>query len=148
MNIGQGVVVLGIVVISLLLIGTVLKWNISIPIPGNGSNEEEWAVFQPLQCQEIPWRKAWAQENNKNYGEFPLESELEYIKTYYAQRLIRVKEVRILYDEGKITCDACGCEETFSFALRLSRDDAAVLLASGFTLVRDNPTLIQQIFGK
>ena len=147
MNTGQALAVVVIVVLSLALINQVLDLNLPILTPPINSGADEWVVFQPKQCQEIPWRKIWAEENSKLYGAFPLENELGYIKDYYARRKITILESRLVYQTQPVACNECGCPEEFSFVLNVSQEDAAVLLASGFGRVSDNPTLFQQIFG-
>ncbi|QQR93131.1 MAG: hypothetical protein IPJ89_02740 [Candidatus Iainarchaeum archaeon] len=145
--IGLGVIIL----VSIGLIFLVTQQSLPFILPGTntGTNEKEWTNFQPKTCQEIPWRKAWSLEKNQPYDDFPLEDELEWIKTYYGEKGITILEAQILYNSTTImpsSCNGCGCAEPFSFEVFVSREDAAVLAISGFTYSKQG--LVNEVFGR
>lgn len=140
-----------IIVVSIGLIFVVMQQSLPFILPNNtpNMNQKEWANFQPKTCNEIPWRKAWSLEMNKPYEDFPLENELEWIKTYYGKKGITILEAKILYDSQTLmpsTCEGCGCNEPFSFEVFVSREDAAVLAVSGFTVSKQG--LVNEVFGR
>lgn len=145
--IGLGLIIL----VSIGLIFIVTQQSLPFILPGTnpGTNEKEWANYQPKTCVEIPWRKAWSLEKNRPYEDFPLETEREWIKSYYASKGIAILEAKILYDSSTLmpsTCEGCGCDEPFSFEVFVSRADAAVLAISGFTVSKQG--LVNQVFGR
>lgn len=131
---------LGIIVLSLGVIYAVSQWELPKPITNPTSNEPTWVLLQPQKCSEIPWRKAWADQNQKPYTEFPVASELSIMKNYYMQKSIIVMDVELTYQSGNSTCLACGCPEPFVFAIQTTQSDAARLAVSGFKVLdNSNP---------
>ncbi len=139
-----------IVLVSLGLIFTVMQWKLPpiIPNPNPDPNQKEWVNFQPKTCQEIPWRKAWSEANEKPYEDFPLEDELAILKQYYTSKNVTISEAKILYTSSASNpnaCTGCGCEEPFSFEVYVSQSDAALLAISGFTLSKQG--IVNDVLG-
>ena len=129
-----------IIVLSLGVIYAVSQWELPTPIKTPTSNEPTWVLLQPTKCTEIPWRKAWADENQKPYSEFPAASELSIMKQYYLQKDIQVFDIELTYQGSSAACLACGCPEPFVFAVQTTQSDAARLAVSGFTILdNSNP---------
>ncbi|MEK6902734.1 MAG: hypothetical protein AABX02_04070 [archaeon] len=129
-----------IIVVSLGIIYAVSQWELPKPITSPTSNEPTWVLLQPQKCTEIPWRKAWAEQNGKPYTEFPVASELTIMKSYYQQKGITIFDIDLTYQGGNATCLSCGCPEPFVFAVQTTQSDAARLAVSGFTILdNSNP---------
>ncbi len=124
-----------IIIASLGIIFLVSQWDLSkvSSTPTNG--EKSWVLLQPTQCTEIPWRRAWANQNGKNYSDFPVTNELQIAKAYYTGKGLTIFDATITYRSVDAACTVCGCPEPFVFAIQTYQGDAAKLGASGFKIL-------------
>lgn len=109
--------------------------EIPIPQTEDKTGVQEWVILQPTKCNKIPWRNAWAEENNQPYESFPLENELDYLKEYYSQKGVIILDATLTYSIQEKACNGCGCPEPFVFAVFVYQKDAAKLAVSGFEIL-------------
>ncbi len=135
MNRAAVILTVGIILVSLTIIYWVSQWEIPVEETSFFPDTPEWVLLQPQKCHEIPWRKEWSIQNQKPYGEFPLEEEVEIMTLYYSEKGIIIIDASFTYQPPSEVCHACGCPEPFVFALLVNPNDAARLAVSGFTIL-------------
>ncbi len=77
--------------------------------------EDLWVKISPLQCYQNPWEQAWLQEHRQQYPDddalhtaLAQQSESDIITSFYKQKGIEVKNVRIR-KTAEVTCAGCNC---------------------------------------
>lgn len=84
-------------------------------------NELVKIKFQPMQCEETPWEK-WYAEGNIQFVKAPTDGELivAYYSNVYKIELTEVKKV----ESGNAVCQACSvCPTTYYFSAKVKSSD-------------------------
>ena len=84
--------------------------------------------FQPMQCEETPWEK-WYAEGNIQFIKAPTDSEL--ITAYYSNVYkIELKEVKKI-ESGNAVCEACNiCPTSYYFTAVVKNSDVGKMAES------------------
>ncbi len=89
--------------------------------------------FQPMQCEETPWEK-WYAEGNIQFIKAPTDSELiiAYYSNVYKIELTEVKKV----ETGNAVCEACNiCPQSYYFSAKVKSSDSAKMTESKWAKV-------------
>lgn len=89
--------------------------------------------FQPMQCEETPWEK-WYAEGNIQFIKAPTDSELiiAYYGNVYKIELTEVKKV----ETGNAVCEACNiCPQSYYFSAKVKSSDSAKMTESKWVKV-------------
>jgi len=89
--------------------------------------------FQPMQCEETPWEK-WYAEGNIQFIKAPTDSELiiAYYSNVYKIELTEVKKV----ETGNAVCEACNiCPQSYYFSAKVKSSDSAKMIESKWVKV-------------
>jgi len=89
--------------------------------------------FQPMQCEETPWEK-WYAEGNIQFIKAPTDSELiiAYYGNVYKIELTEVKKV----ETGNAVCEACNiCPQSYYFSAKVKSSDSAKMTESKWAKV-------------
>ena len=89
--------------------------------------------FQPMQCEETPWEK-WYAEGNIQFIKAPTDSELiiAYYSNVYKIELTEVKKV----ETGNAVCEACNiCPQSYYFSAKVKSSDSAKMTESKWVKV-------------
>jgi hypothetical protein len=95
---------------------------------GCTSNATITMKFQPMQCEETPWEK-WYAEGGIQFIKAPTDSEL--IIAYYSNvHKIELTEVKKV-ESGNAVCEACNvCPTSYYFSANVKNSDSAKMAES------------------
>ncbi|HOI76575.1 MAG TPA: hypothetical protein PLI06_03050 [Methanofastidiosum sp.] len=95
---------------------------------GCTSNAPITMKFQPMQCEETPWEK-WYAEGGIQFIKAPTDSEL--IIAYYSNvHKIELTEVKKV-ESGNAVCEACNvCPTSYYFSAKVKNSDSAKMAES------------------
>lgn len=97
------------------------------------SNEVVNIKFQPMQCEQTPWEK-WYAEGGIQFVKAPTDSELilAYYSNVYKIELTEVKKV----ESGNAVCEACSvCPTSYYFSARVNSSNLAKMTELKWTKI-------------
>lgn len=89
--------------------------------------------FQPMQCEQTPWEK-WYAEGGIQFIKEPTDSELiiAYYSNVYKIELTEVKKV----ESGNVVCEACNvCPTSYHFSAKVKAPDSAKMTELKWTKI-------------
>ncbi|KYC51101.1 MAG: hypothetical protein AMQ74_01170 [Candidatus Methanofastidiosum methylothiophilum] len=89
--------------------------------------------FQPMQCEQTPWEK-WYADGNIQFVKAPTDSELivAYYSNVYKIELTEVKKV----ESGNAVCEACGvCPTSYYFSAKVKSSNLAKMTELKWTKI-------------
>lgn len=116
----------GILIVTVLLAGCTYSDN-----KNNGSQTETQPVFfQPIQCQQNPWEKAFTGQGIP----IPIEKTEEFlVKAYYQQLGIPIFEYTVIPPkQGEVFCTACNCPRGDVLKVTVSESNASRMVEFGW----------------
>lgn len=107
------------------------------PVPSGQDTYSQVMIFQPKQCQTLPWRDWYATGKTKFFKE-PEEGELliAYLGETYGITASKAERV----DSGKMVCEACNtCPTSYYFRIIMTGGDIPKLTSHGWTVELEHP---------
>jgi putative hemolysin len=101
-------------------------------------NQQQWLSIKPIQCQENPWEK-WYAEGNIQFLVEPTEKQL--ITAFYGQDYnIEILDYReVPAPPGSVSCEACTCQRGDTIFVLVKNENAPRMVQLGWRITTTPP---------